>query len=124
MKPRNERRHQLRAIADDIFDWGEASQRALARHWQPLTAEQRERFVGLFADLIDRTYMSRIEEYSGERIVFLGESIEGDQGTVRTRFLTKQGTRRRGHRPGTPGHHLIPTVGPGEGRIRFLGGER
>jgi len=30
--------------------------------------------------------------YSGEKIQFLGDTIDGDQATVRTRLVTRQGT--------------------------------
>src|SRR5439155_525551 len=109
------RRAALRAIADEIFDFREISQRSLGRHWQtrtpaereefeaPLrdllgrhwqtrTPAEREEFVGLFGDLLERTYVSRIEGYSGERLVYAGEKVDGDQATVRTRIITKQGT--------------------------------
>ena len=86
------RRAALRAIADEIFDFREISQRSLGRHWQTRTPAEREEFVGLFGDLLERTYVSRIEGYSGERLVYAGEKVDGDQATVRTRIITKQGT--------------------------------
>ena len=45
----------------------------------------------MFADLLERSYIGRIETYSGERIQFLGDTIDGDQTTVRSRLITKQG---------------------------------
>jgi len=36
--------------------------------------------------------MGRIEQYSGERIAFVSEVVDGDLATVRTHFLTKGGT--------------------------------
>jgi len=86
------RRAALRAIADDIFDFREISQRSLGRHWQTRTPAERDEFVVLFGDLLERTYVSRIEGYSGERLVYAGEKVDGDQVTVRTRIITKQGT--------------------------------
>src|SRR5262249_18512158 len=47
-----ERRKQIRAVANEIFDWQETGKRALARHWQGRTPQQREEFSQLFADLI------------------------------------------------------------------------
>ena len=87
-----ERRATLRRIADEIFDFTEISQRSLGRHWQARTPTERAEFVGLFGDLLERTYVSKIESYSGERVVYAGESLDGDQATVRTRIVTKQGT--------------------------------
>src|SRR5438128_4972973 len=86
------RRATLRGIADEIFDFTEISQRSLGRHWQTRTPAERAEFVALFGDLLERTYISRIEGYSGERLVYAGEKVDGDQATVRTRIITKQGT--------------------------------
>lgn len=87
-----ERRRRLRQLADEIFDWSEAARRALGRHWRDRTPAEQQEFVGLFADLIERTYRSRIEQYSGERVAWDGEQVEGDQATVRTRVVTPQGS--------------------------------
>src|SRR2546430_17651215 len=47
--------------SDEIFDFTEISQRSLGRHWQTRTPAEREGFVGLFGDLLERPYGSRIE---------------------------------------------------------------
>jgi phospholipid transport system substrate-binding protein len=86
------RRQQIRAIADEVFDWQETGKRALARHWQGRSPSERQEFSALFADLIERSYVSKIERYSGERIVYAGDTVEGDQATVRTKLITKSNT--------------------------------
>jgi len=48
--------------------------------------------VKLYADLLERSYIGKIELYSGERIQFVGDTIDRDQATVRTRLVTKAGT--------------------------------
>jgi len=87
-----ERRRAVRKIADDIFDFTEISRRALARHWQTLSEKQREEFVGLFADLLERSYISKIELYGGEKIQYTNERVDGETATVATRIITKNGT--------------------------------
>jgi len=86
------RRAAVRKIANDIFDFSETAKRSLARHWPPRTPAEREEFVTLFADLLERGYISKIEVYGGEKIAYLGETIEGDLATVRTKITTKQQT--------------------------------
>jgi len=85
-----ERRKAIRRIADEIFDFEEMAQRALGQHWRPLSEAQRKEFVPLFADLIDRAYMSTIERYSGEPIQYTGERVEGDLAVVSTKIIAKQ----------------------------------
>jgi phospholipid transport system substrate-binding protein len=88
-----DRRAAIRAIANELFDFRELSQRTLARHWQGRTQAERDEFVELFADLLERSYIGKIETYSGgERVQYLGESPDGDLVTVRTRIVTKAGT--------------------------------
>jgi len=88
-----ERRAAIRGLAHEIFDFRELSQRALARHWQARTPAERDEFVQLFSDLLERSYIGKIEMYSGgDRIHYASETAEGDQATVRTRIVTKGGT--------------------------------
>jgi phospholipid transport system substrate-binding protein len=86
------RRAAVRKIANDIFDFSETAKRSLARHWPPRTPAEREEFIALFADLLERSYISKIEVYGGEKIGYLGETIDGDLATVRTKIVTKQQT--------------------------------
>ena len=87
-----ERRRAIRAVANQIFDFGEISRRSLAQHWQARTPAEREEFTRLFGDLLEQSYISKIENYSGEKIQYLGETVDGDRAVVRTLIVTKQGT--------------------------------
>jgi phospholipid transport system substrate-binding protein len=87
-----DRRATLRRIADDIFDWEETAKRSLGTHWQQRTPAERDEFVRLFADMLERSYMSKIETYDGEKIGYVGDSVEGDMAVVRTKLMNKQGT--------------------------------
>ena len=87
-----ERRAAIRKEAAALFDFAETGKRALGRHWQTLNDAQQREFVSMFTDLLERAYVNRIEQYSGEQIVYSGDSIEGETATVRTKFVTKQGT--------------------------------
>ena len=87
-----DRRVAVRKIANEIFDFSEIAKRSMARHWQPLSEAQRTEFVGLFADLLERSYISKIETYGGEKIQYTAERADGDFATVSTRIVTKNGT--------------------------------
>lgn len=99
-----ERQAAVRAAVTDLLDFTEISRRALARHWRPLSEAGREEFVGLFRALIDRTYLPQIKLYEGERIQFVGESVDGDYAAVQARVLARRGQEAavifRLHRPG------------------------
>jgi phospholipid transport system substrate-binding protein len=88
-----ERAAAVRKIANEIFDFGETARRSLGRHWQARTAAEQTEFVELFSDLLERSYLSKIELYGGEKIQYLNDTIEnGDQAKVLTKIVTRQGT--------------------------------
>jgi phospholipid transport system substrate-binding protein len=86
-----ERRRVIRAAAGEIFDFAEISRRSLAVHWQARTPAERQQFIALFGDLLEHSYISKIEGYSGEKILYVGETVDGSQAVVRTRIVGKQG---------------------------------
>jgi phospholipid transport system substrate-binding protein len=86
-----DRRAAVRKIANEIFDFSETAKRSLARHWQGRSEKEREEFVGLFSDLLERSYIGKIDLYGGEKVLYVNETIDNDTSTVRTRILTKQG---------------------------------
>lgn len=87
-----ERRIMIMKIADEVFDFKEISQRTLGRHWQGRTPAEQAEFADLFRDILARAYVTQIENYSGEKVTFLNDTIEGDAATVRTKVITKTGT--------------------------------
>jgi phospholipid transport system substrate-binding protein len=90
-KPKD-KRVAVRQIADDIFDFGETAKRALGRHWAARTQAERDEFVKLFGDLLERSYISKIELYGGEKIQYMSDRIEDDQAAVLSKLVTKAGS--------------------------------
>ena len=89
---KSERRAAVRKVAIEIFDVEETAKRALGRHWPPRTPTERKEFVDLFADLLERTYISRIDLYGGEKVKYTSEGIDGEHAVVRAKVQTKRGT--------------------------------
>jgi phospholipid transport system substrate-binding protein len=89
---RHERRAAVRKLAAEAFDVQETARRALGPHWQRRSPAEREEFVQLFADLLERTYISKVDLYGGERLRFTDERVDGDSAVVRARVVTRQGT--------------------------------
>jgi len=88
-----QRRAEIRAVALEAFDVGEAARRALGPHWPRRTAAERQEFQVLFQGLLERGYLSRIGEYGGERVQYVGERIDGDYAAVRAMIITQKGTQ-------------------------------
>jgi phospholipid transport system substrate-binding protein len=88
-----ERRTQIREIAGGLFDFEEMARRALAVHWNQRTSAERQQFVGLFADMFESTYFSKIDTYgAGGAVRYGAEKIDGDDATVRTTLVTPKGS--------------------------------
>jgi phospholipid transport system substrate-binding protein len=86
-----ERRQTIRAITDGVFDWTKMARRSLGPHWDKRTSAEKQEFVALFRDLIERAYITQIERYSGEQLRYAPEVSDGDHATVATRVRTKKG---------------------------------
>lgn len=87
-----DRQAQIREIVREMFDFDEISRRALARHWATLQRDEQTEFVTLFRDLLERAYLAQVETVGNEKILFLGESSEGNgSAIVRSKVVTRQG---------------------------------
>jgi ABC-type transporter MlaC component len=89
--PTPEGQTAARKVMDEMFDWPEMAKRTLGQHWEARSAAERAEFVRLFAELFQRTYLSRIQLADRQRFEYLGEAIDGERALVRTRVFTKQG---------------------------------
>ncbi len=87
-----ERRAAIRKIVYGRFDFREMSKRALSFHWRKRTPQERKEFVSLFARLLEAAYIEKIERYSGEKIVYVDESVDDGYAEVRTKVITGTGS--------------------------------
>lgn len=87
-----ERKRLIRSAVDERFDWEEMSRRALAREWLKRSEEERQEFITLFGALLERTYLDKVEGYSGEKVYYEGETVDGKYGVVLVKFMTSQDT--------------------------------
>jgi phospholipid transport system substrate-binding protein len=88
--PHDAKRAAVREVAAQVFDMTETARRSLGRHWHGRTPAQQEEFVQLFADLLERTYIAKIDFYGGEQLQFSGETIDGGYAVVRGKVITRQ----------------------------------
>ena len=92
-KEKLKKRNKLvRDVVDERFDWEEFSRRTLARHWRDRTDEEKKGFIDLFGTLLERTYLDQVEGYSGEKVVYLDEKVDGDYAVVDVKIITKKET--------------------------------
>ena len=90
-----ERLGAIRAVARRMFDLREAAQLSLGPVWGDRTPAEREAFVRVFSDLLERSFIAgiaaRIRLSDGVKVSFTGESVDGPVATVHTTVLDKSG---------------------------------
>ncbi len=80
---------KLRVIYKDMFDEMEFSRRTLTRNWKSFTPEQRVEFVNLFEQVLEKSYLDKILDYSNEKIVFYKETlIPENKAEVQSKIVT------------------------------------
>lgn len=82
---------RLRKIVYPLFDFNEMAMRSLGANWRRLTPEQRKEFVTTFTALLEKTYADQIDLYDGQKVVFSGESIDGNYAQVDSRIIDRNG---------------------------------
>jgi phospholipid transport system substrate-binding protein len=81
-----ERHTKIRQAVLHRFGFEEMAQRSMGQHWRTLTPPQRQEFVALFTELLERSYTTRIAGYKAgpQGIRYPKEEIDGDQVIVHT----------------------------------------
>lgn len=95
----NERRDILIKLVKERFDEEEFARRALGAHWGERTNEEKQEFIEAFSDLLQGTYLDKIDAYlakagsfSGKNIRYLNETAKGSYVVVSTKILTSDNT--------------------------------
>lgn len=91
----NERRDILLKLVKERFDDEEFARRALGAHWGERTNEEKQEFIEAFSDLLESTYVDKIDAYlakagsfSEKNILYLNETVKGSYVVVSTQILT------------------------------------
>jgi len=87
---RAERRARIRSSIEETIDFTEMSRRALGLNWRKRTPAERKEFTVLFSELLENSYISKIEQQTDEKVLYLGERInkKGTRAMVKTKVVT------------------------------------
>jgi phospholipid transport system substrate-binding protein len=90
----DERVAAIRGLVSELFDAREAAATAVGREWQARSAAQRAEFERLYADLVERAYLSWVGARArlhadGVRVAFVSESTTGEAASVLTTLTTR-----------------------------------
>ena len=69
------RRKKLRELVQQLFDLNDVSSRVLGRYRRKFSKEQFNEFKDLFSKLLESIYLTKIERYSGEKVIFEDERM-------------------------------------------------
>lgn len=83
------RRAKIRQLIQQRFHFAIMSQRTLATNWKKASAEEKKDFIDLFSQLLEQTYIGKIEAYTDERIDYVKEKLKGKSAVVDTMIVTK-----------------------------------
>jgi len=82
---------RLRDVVFPLFNFPEMARRSLGYHWRRLSPVERQEFVTLFTNLLERSYAGKIDLYDGEIVIFIGEAVEDNYARVDTKIISKRG---------------------------------
>lgn len=89
---RAERRTLLREEISKAFDFDEMAKRSLGPAWRQRTPEERKEYVALFRQVLENSYLGKVEAYQGEKIRYVKDSVaEGRFAAVETLIVTGKG---------------------------------
>lgn len=74
-----DRRNRIFKVVEERFDFSEMARRSLGEFWPKISeAEQRE-FEVSFSSLLESTYITKIEQFNEEAVIFEEERPKGEQ---------------------------------------------
>jgi phospholipid transport system substrate-binding protein len=88
---KQERRKRLREAIFVRFDFQQMAQRTLGAHWQRRTPEEQAEFIRVFGDLLEQTYVDKIESYNNEKFIYTNERIDGPYAEVGSKMRNSKG---------------------------------
>jgi len=90
-KNATQRQAAILGAAGGIFDFAEMAKRSMGQHWAARTPAERTQFVALFTDLIQHSYINKVDQHGGAKMSFMGETVDGDLAAVRTAIPLSSG---------------------------------
>jgi len=83
------KKEKLRVIYKTMFDEVEFSKRTLARNWNKFNPAQQKEFIGLFEQVLEKSYVDKILSYTDQKIEFYKENMLSEsQAEIQTKIIT------------------------------------
>ncbi len=76
-------------VVRKMFDFRGMARSSLGKNWKNLTTDQQDRFVGLFASLIERRYIGKIDAYNDQKVIYKEQRVKKNKARVYTAIIDK-----------------------------------
>ena len=86
---KDERKQRILAVVNRMFDFRGMARSSLGQNWNNLTAEERDRFVSLFASLVEQRYIGKIDAYSNQKVIYKNQRVRNNKARVYTAIIDK-----------------------------------
>ena len=87
---KDERRQGILTVINKMFDFREMARSSLGQNWNNLTAEEQDRFVDLFARLIEQRYIGKIDSYDNQKVIYKDQRIQDNKARIYTAIIDKE----------------------------------
>ncbi|MCA1804185.1 MAG: ABC transporter substrate-binding protein [Xanthomonadaceae bacterium] len=73
------RKADIRVLIGQRFDFRAMAQSTLAQNWRTASEAEQDRFVSLYARLLENTYLVMVEEYTNETVEYRNETLRNEK---------------------------------------------
>jgi phospholipid transport system substrate-binding protein len=80
---------KIKKIVDGFLDFETLSTKAMGKHWEERTEEEKGEYSKLFRELIQKNYLKQIHEKADYEMLYDSEQIDVDKAVVNTTVKAK-----------------------------------
>lgn len=84
----NEKLAALSTLFSKFLNTDAMGREALGSHWSSFALEQQKEFLGLFRELLQRTYVQKLLLFENPNFVYAGEQSTGAGAVIDTKIVT------------------------------------
>ncbi len=87
-RPHNDKLGALAALFRTFLDTDAMGRAALGTHWSDFTQPQQKEFLGLFREVLQRTFVQKLLLFERPNFAYVAETRRGGQARVDTKIIT------------------------------------
>jgi len=85
---------RIKKAVNRFLDFRQLAKLALSKHWEERTPAERDQFVGILRELIERSYIKQLRSNVNYQVKYNSEQVDGDTARVLTAVQVKQDSGR------------------------------